>query len=54
MDVGLATLADDLERKMLDIRLNLGIIKLASDETFRIEHTAEQWVKTCKMTYADK
>ena len=39
MDVGLATLAEDLEREMLDIRLNLGIIKLASDETFRIEHT---------------
>ena len=53
MDVGLATLAEDLEREMLDICLNLGIIKLASDETFRIKHTAEQWMKTCK-TYADK
>ena len=52
MDVRLAILAEDLERVMLDVRLNLGIIKLASDETFSIEHTAEQWVKTCK-TYAD-
>ena len=42
MDVGLATLAEDLEREMFDIRLNLGIIKLASDETFRIKHTEEQ------------
>ena len=54
MDIGLATLAEDLEREMLDIRLNLGIIKLASYEPFRIEHTAEQWVKTCQKTYADK
>ena len=53
MDVGLATLAEDLEREMPDIRLNLGIIILTSDETFRIEHTAEQLVGTCK-TYADK
>ena len=52
-DVRLATLAEDLKREMLDIRLNLGIIKFASDETFRIEHTAEQCVKTCK-TYADE
>jgi hypothetical protein len=43
MYVGLATLAEDLEREMLDIRLYLGIIKPASDETFRIEHTAEQF-----------
>ena len=53
MDVRLATLTEDLEREMLDVCLNLRIIKLASDETLRIEHTAEQWVKTCK-TYADK
>ena len=42
MDVGLATLAEDLKREMLDICLNLRIIKLASDKTFRIEDTAEQ------------
>ena len=45
LDVGLTALAEDLERVMLDIRLYLGIIKLASDETFRIEHTAENWVR---------
>lgn len=41
MDVGLATFAEDLEREMLDIRLNLGVLKLASDETFRIKHSAK-------------
>ena len=41
-DVGLATLVEDLERETLEIRLDLFIIELASDETFYIENTEGQ------------
>jgi hypothetical protein len=39
LDIGLAALAEDLEREVLDIRLDLNIVKLAADETLSIEDT---------------
>ena len=38
-DVGFTSLAEDLEWEMLEIRLDFGIIELASNETFCIEDT---------------
>ena len=38
-NIGLAILAKDLEWEMLDIGLDLSIIKFASDETFYIKYT---------------
>ena len=37
LDVGLATLADDVEGEVLHVGLDLGVIKLAADETLRVE-----------------
>jgi hypothetical protein len=42
-NVGFTTLAENFEGEMFDIRLDLGIIELASNETFRIEDTAESY-----------
>ena len=42
LDIRLAALAEDCEWEMLDIRLDLDIIELASNETFGIENTADQ------------
>jgi hypothetical protein len=33
-DIGFATLAEALERKVLEIRLNLGIVELATNKMF--------------------
>ena len=38
-DIGFTTLAEHLEREVLDIRLNLGIVELATNKTFCIENT---------------
>jgi hypothetical protein len=40
-DIGLAILVKDLEWEMLEIRLDLCIIELASDETFYIKYTED-------------
>ena len=39
LDVGFTALAEDLEREVLDIRLNLHIVELATNETFCVEDT---------------
>lgn len=38
-DIGLAGLVKDLEGEMLDIRLHLGVGKLASNETLGVEYS---------------
>ena len=38
-DIGFAILAEHLEREVLDIKLNLGIVELATNKTFCIENT---------------
>jgi hypothetical protein len=38
-DIGFSTLAEDLEREVLDIRLNLSIVEFATNKTFCIENT---------------
>ena len=40
-DIGLAILAEYLEWEMLEIRLDLCIIELSSDETFYIKYTED-------------
>jgi hypothetical protein len=41
-DIGFAAFAEDLEREVLDIRLNLGIVELATNKMFCIENTGER------------
>ena len=41
-DVGFTSLAENLEWEMLEIRLDFGIIELASNETFCVEDTVGQ------------
>lgn len=42
LNVGFATLAEDLEGEMLHIGLNFGIVEFTTDETFGIENTMEK------------
>jgi len=39
-DVGLSGLVIDLEREVFEIRLHLGFIELATNETFRVKDTS--------------
>ena len=39
MDIGFACLAEDLERGVLEIRLNLSIVELPTNQSFCIEDT---------------
>ena len=41
-DIWFACLAEDLKREVLEIRLNLCIVELATNETFCIENTRNQ------------
>ena len=41
-DIWFALVAEHLEREVLDIRLNLGIVELATNKTFSIEDTRIQ------------
>ena len=42
MNIGFSTLAEDLEREVLEVRLNLGIIELATNKTLCIKNTRDQ------------
>lgn len=42
LDDGFASAADDFEGEVLHVRLDLGIIELASDETLGVEHAAKE------------
>ena len=42
LDVGLASLVEDLEREVLDIGLHFGVIEFTTNETLGVEHTKRQ------------